>query len=187
MYGMSLASLYFGKKPFNLNAKGKCSVCGETKSFSKMKRYSSYGYFRVFAICMVCDNRVARKRYAITKKSMNRIMKQRFNTLHWIASKKAIPFEITFENFIDIWERSSKSCPILGTRLDFQGGKRGSNPDTLPSLDKVNPDLGYVKGNLHFISFTANRMKQNITLQQAKNLVAYLSGKNRYQYNREKP
>ena len=185
---MKVGSLYSSKVPFNPETRGKCSVCGMTKPFSKMKKSSSRGkYFQVRSICMICANRLARKRSSVTKKSMTRIMKQRFNTIRWNAEKQNIPFSIILDDFLDLWNLSSKICPILKTRLDFQGGKRGSNPDTLPSLDRIKPNLGYVKSNLCFISFTANRMKQNISLQQARNLVAYLSDKNRYQYNREKP
>jgi len=40
-----------------------------------------------------------------------------------------------------------------------------------PSLDRINPALGYVKGNVWVISFKANAIKQNATVQELELLV----------------
>ena len=50
-----------------------------------------------------------------------------------------------------------KVCPILGIPL-VRG--KGSLCDTSPTLDRINPDKGYIKGNVAVISYRANRMKQ---------------------------
>jgi hypothetical protein len=38
--------------------------------------------------------------------------------------------------------------------------------DTSPSLDKINPELGYVPGNVAIISYRANRIKNNGTAEE---------------------
>ena len=43
----------------------------------------------------------------------------------------------------------------------------GRNIDT-PSLDRINPDLGYIPGNVRIISNLANMMKSSATLEQLK-------------------
>jgi hypothetical protein len=51
-------------------------------------------------------------------------------------------------------------CPYLGIKLE---------PFTewsSPSLDKIKPELGYVKGNVQVISNLANTMKSSATLEQ---------------------
>jgi hypothetical protein len=47
-------------------------------------------------------------------------------------------------------------------------------------LDKIIPELGYVKGNVRIISTLANTMKSNATKDQlltfAKNIESYMNG-----------
>lgn len=43
----------------------------------------------------------------------------------------------------------------------------GRNIDT-PSLDRINPNLGYVPGNIRIISNLANMMKSSANLEQLK-------------------
>ena len=58
-------------------------------------------------------------------------------------------------------------CPVLGIKLSW-GQRKGQsgNKDTSPSLDKFNSDLGYVSGNVFWISQLANRIKSNFTTTQ---------------------
>lgn len=49
-------------------------------------------------------------------------------------------------------------CPVLGIRLVIAPGKPA---DASPTLDRKNPSLGYVKGNVYVISWLANRLKSN--------------------------
>lgn len=62
-------------------------------------------------------------------------------------------------------------CPILKIPLEFNEGKVNSNS---PTLDRIINDKGYVKGNVAIISNRANRLKSNITIDQARNLVEYM-------------
>ena len=49
-------------------------------------------------------------------------------------------------------------CPILGVELKYGGGDRADNSAT---LDRIDPNQGYVKNNVQIISFKANLMKSN--------------------------
>lgn len=86
------------------------------------------------------------------------------------AKKKNIPFDLTREDIV-IPER----CPILGYELHIASGKSSSNSI---SIDRIDPTKGYVKGNIHIISWRANDIKGNATLDELKKLVAYLEAKN---------
>lgn len=43
-----------------------------------------------------------------------------------------------------------------------------------PSIDRIVPELGYVKGNVAVISMKANRLKSNGLLGDFKKLIRYL-------------
>lgn len=64
-----------------------------------------------------------------------------------------LPFNITKDDIC-----IPKYCPALGVELKVAEGRMKPNS---PSLDKIIPSLGYVKGNIQVLSLKANLMKQN--------------------------
>jgi hypothetical protein len=84
------------------------------------------------------------------------------------AKKKGVPFEINVRGIT-----IPKLCPVLGIELKPNvGGKTGS-PHS-PSLDRYNPALGYVVGNVAVISNRANLLKSDATPTEMMALVAWL-------------
>jgi len=55
-----------------------------------------------------------------------------------------------------------ETCPYLGVPFAPYGRRSGFSM----SLDRILPELGYVKGNIQVISDLANRMKSNATPEQ---------------------
>lgn len=74
------------------------------------------------------------------------------------AKKKGLEFTITKEDF-DI----PLTCPYLKIPI-FRGD--GIFGDNSPSLDRVDVTKGYVPGNVEVISYKANRMKNDGTLEE---------------------
>lgn len=66
-------------------------------------------------------------------------------------------------------------CPILGIKLNFLGNKTGLRADDSPSIDKVFPDKGYKLGNIHIISWRANRIKNDSTPKELKLISDYIN------------
>jgi len=56
-------------------------------------------------------------------------------------------------------------CPILEVPLQAHIGQPvlGHPHDNSPSVDRTDPRLGYVKGNIEVVSYLANRIKGNVT------------------------
>lgn len=83
------------------------------------------------------------------------------------AAKKGIPCDLE-ESDIKI----PKVCPVLGIPLKWGD----SLLDSTPSIDRLVPELGYVKGNCFVISMKANRLKSNASVEEFKALIAYMEG-----------
>jgi hypothetical protein len=65
-------------------------------------------------------------------------------------------------------------CPVLGLPL-FPG--RGQPTANSPSIDRVDPSLGYVRDNVWVISNRANMIKNDATLEELEALVCALRTK----------
>jgi hypothetical protein len=82
------------------------------------------------------------------------------------ANKHNIPFDITVKDVV-----IPTHCPVLGIPLFFTERKA---TDNTPSLDRIVPALGYIKGNIAVISHRANRLKQDSTVEDVLKLLAWL-------------
>lgn len=69
-----------------------------------------------------------------------------------------IPINITAADIV-----IPKYCPVFGWELKIAEGHQNK---TSPSLDKIVPALGYVKGNIQVLSSKANLMKQDCTAEE---------------------
>lgn len=66
-------------------------------------------------------------------------------------------------------------CPILGLDLDYSyGTKNGKIRPNSPSVDRVDPTKGYVKGNVQVISMRANTIKSNATAAELRKVADYM-------------
>ena len=109
-------------------------------------------------------------------KAYNKKGKQIPSDHHWFtkasrimsnAKRCGVPFGFAsageFVSYLD--EIAPSKCPVFNKKL-FAG--EGKHHDMSPSVDKIIPSRGYVRGNIQVISYLANRMKNNATPTQLK-------------------
>ena len=72
-----------------------------------------------------------------------------------ISKDKGLPFNLDVSDIVipDI-------CPVLGIPIKPNTGNNFMNNNS-PTLDKFIPAKGYVKGNVHVISWRANNLKSD--------------------------
>jgi len=80
-------------------------------------------------------------------------------------------FESLNEFALYVHSITPKKCPVFGKKLTVGKGK---HHDMSPSVDKIVPEKGYVKGNLQVISYLANRMKNNATRKQLEQFAHWI-------------
>jgi len=81
------------------------------------------------------------------------------------AKRKNIEFSIVESDIV-----IPKFCPILGVLLETKVGNRGNNR---ASLDRIDSSKGYTKDNIQVISYLANRMKTDATVDE---LISFAKG-----------
>ena len=68
-----------------------------------------------------------------------------------------------------------ETCPLLGYKLERStDGSRRKSPCT-PSLDRIDSTKGYIKGNVWVISWRANQLKSDATLQELVSIADWAS------------
>jgi DNA repair exonuclease SbcCD ATPase subunit len=82
------------------------------------------------------------------------------------AKRKGVPFTITPEALTQ-----PTHCPVLGIELDYTNA--GLHVDASASLDRIKPELGYVKGNVIVISWRANRIKCDATPEELQRVADF--------------
>jgi hypothetical protein len=105
-------------------------------------------------------------------------IKHLIRAAHLRALCKSLEFNISIDDLLPL----PTVCPVLGTPLNYAG--RGSHRGIIfqshdsASIDRINPKIGYVRGNVQIISWRANNIKGTATLEELRLLVSYME-KNR--------
>lgn len=151
----------------------KCNTSKETNEFRKHKN-----------VCKECERKTSLKYYYKRKSEDPKFLencykkdweKRRttdgckyalYNRAKIRAKKRGLEFSIC-QNDIVI----PKNCPILGIELKVSDEKMS---DSSPSLDRINSNMGYVKGNIQVISAKANTIKNNATLEEVEKVYLFL-------------
>lgn len=100
------------------------------------------------------EHRVYQRQYKRAHREQTALVRARRR-----AAKLGVAFSLTAEDLPPVPD----FCPALGLR--FQCGDGRPVPESL-TLDRINPALGYVPGNVMWLSLRANAMKQDASLEQ---------------------
>ena len=103
----------------------------------------------------------------LKKRQKDNYWKNLGNYLFYAAKQRAIKYGLEF-NIEKTDVVIPEICPVFGFK--FERGNR----DRTPSLDRIDPSKGYIKGNIAVISFRANRLKGNATLDEIRKVIDYL-------------
>lgn len=64
-------------------------------------------------------------------------------------------------------------CPILGLKLEYNS-PFDKKVETSLSFDRIDSSKGYIKGNVHIISWRANRIKNDGTAEEHRKIADFL-------------
>lgn len=144
-----------------------CNKCQEKKEISYFVTNKAT-YDGHLNICKVCHNK-SRRENRNTEKDVEynkKYLKERpevrlYNSAKSRAKKENLDFNLDLSDII-----IPEECPYLKSKITNVYGTGFGYVPTNPSIDKVIPILGYVKGNIEVISCKANAMKQNASREE---------------------
>ena len=144
-----------------------CTKCGVVKPLDEFYK-NVKGKYGANSYCKLCDDLKTRQ-YKINNPVMRKTG-QMLAHARKRAKAKHVPFDIDIE-----YVRSLvvSHCPVYGMPLNWSTFCENKPIPTAnsPSLDRIDPTKGYVKGNVWIISHKANTFKSYATHEELKILV----------------
>ena len=139
-----------------------CRLCKQHKSLSEFHNNSKKPDGHDDR-CRVCRKHEARANYeADPFKTLARLKKSE-------CKKKGIDFNLDAEYLRALW---TGICPITGGLITI--GNKGMGSSKSAHLDRFNPDMGYVKGNVEYISGRMNRIKYDATVAELERILKWM-------------
>lgn len=176
-----------------------CSTCGLTvlKSTSEYNRKVKAGK-REFYCNNVCSGLAAknvsriksikRETAHLSKYTLNKL--DEFSDFRWYMKvmknsnrkHKTNDFDVDLEYLKTLWESQNGICPFSGQKMILRTHTNCVSESTNPytaSIDRINSEVGYIKGNIRFVSIMANWARNRFTDTQLIEFCKSVSNHNR--------
>ena len=74
-------------------------------------------------------------------------------------------YDVDLDYLKEVWDNQN-TCIYSGVKLQLPKWKGINNPLYTASIDRIDSEKGYVKGNIQFISITSNHSKNSMSHEQ---------------------
>lgn len=154
-----------------------CCACGKqtTKKLAEIKRQHKRGKTKFYCnkSCSGRDNVSHLHKYA-GKFNYNLISNNRLNqysNFKWYikniiknSKKKNQTYDIDLEYLKNLWETQKGICPFTNQKLELRthSAKHKAHPYSA-SLDRIDNNKGYIKGNVRFVALIFNYARNNFS------------------------
>ena len=151
--GMNAVHTDKGYKMLNIPIEKKhhCNTCGEENpemfskdSYTRCKKCKSNIHN--------CPNSMSEKLYKHSKKS---------------AKSRNLEYELDQDYIEELLIKQNSRC--LYTGIEFLNNHKDKN--TYPTIDRIDPSKGYIKGNICICTWAVNIIKSTFTTEQFKNII----------------
>jgi hypothetical protein len=175
----------------NADANHKCPiVIDNTKRCYKCLNWKNLSMFNknhklsggVSKLCRECYNkdgavikcyqsRSHRFKHAIESGDIEFYIKRRIGTVKSRAMKSNLNFNLDAEYLINLWKNQNGMCFYSGIPMNNSMKQDGFQSWDGPSLDRIEPEKGYVKGNVVWCIFGINSFKGSLGLKSFEDMV----------------
>ena len=135
----------------------------------KKDGFATERWYSTSSFTRMQDKRI--KRWSETKGSIPHRLMRALGKAKSRAKTYGIKFEITLEYVTAVYPKDDL-CPVF--RIPLEWGGEGDERNNSPSLDRIVPELGYVEGNVVWISNRANILKRDATWEELQRVAEWL-------------
>lgn len=114
-------------------------------------------------VCQQCVTLQRSRKTSATPESYLRVLNGQLKSQR---VKQGIQYDLTTEDVIDMWEMQEGKCALSGMLMTHQrDGTYGDRKkkDFNASIDRINPNGPYVRGNAQLVANRANTMKHTLS------------------------
>ncbi len=134
----------------SISYKCKC-ICGTEHYVSK------YDLLEKRSVrCSKCSTKHTAKKTTEANGCVGELTLSRFNKLKTSAKLRSLEFNVTIKYLWDLFVEQNKTCAITGDKLEFSKA----------SLDRIDSSIGYVPGNVQWVSIQANLSKHTMSMSE---------------------
>jgi hypothetical protein len=90
------------------------------------------------------------------------------------SKQKGYKTDLNAEYLKEVWDNQSGICPYTGIKMEISRTSRDEDIKKTPikaSLDRIDPNIGYTKGNVEFVCYCVNVMKNDFSKKEMVNFI----------------
>lgn len=144
-----------------------CHKCGQFLPISEFAKHPFYHYRDGHEVrCRKCrteQGREEKKNYE-GEYALLKVLQVRFLAARDRAKRKNLPFNITKEYIKELWDKQNGKCAISGIDMTFE--QCNGRIPTNVSIDQINPNEGYVIGNIQLVCMAVNQFKSDLNMEE---------------------
>lgn len=138
----------------------KCNVCKTDKPETEF--YPSEATLKGYKRCKLCWRMMRQKRINDDHESYLKLL---FGQLRSKRRSQDFEWEIEYEDLLSIWDAQKGKCALSNLNMTHhrRGGKK------LPfnaSIDRINHNEGYVRGNVQLVCNQVNTMRHTLNIDE---------------------
>lgn len=152
-----------------------CTVCfkiydGIALNFHIKKYHRTHNktYTLYSTTCKICKSSYNLTYRKTVKNDIPKYVKHLVISIKSKAKKYDIAFDIDAAHLLGVLSTQNYKCFYSNESLDFTLDVKARNSPhrNFPSLDRLDPNVGYVKGNVVWCLYFINRMKNDLTMHE---------------------
>lgn len=148
-----------------------CHICGRyldptefhSTGVNGAKYYVRGGKDKRCRECKTKQNKEARTRYN-EEETLLKVLQARYLNAKDRAEKKGIPFTITKEYLLELWNKQKGLCAI--SKIPMTATLDKGRVYTNVSIDQIIPSKGYTESNIQLVCMAVNQFKSDLNMEQ---------------------
>lgn len=158
----------------------KCNTCSQIKPLSEYRKYKNTTLRTYDSWCSTCKDcnkivqiKSVRKRISRIDQKITVIL----NSARQRCLKNNREFDLTKDFILDLYDKQNGKCYY--TNLELLPYNDHSNHQCI-SIDRIDSNKGYTKGNVVLCCWIINRIKLNLSVEEFIKYCSLVSNNNKY-------